>query len=150
KLGMGTPPAPSPAGSATMSLGVAGVDADAGAKIVKVTKGSSAEKAGLLVGDIVLTLNGTPILANQHLVEQLRAHKAGEKVTLKVSRSRVAKDIVVALESSTSGATPPPARSNTTRPYSYMYSGQRENVQDKQGPNSEQFGGVYKSTDAGQ
>jgi photosystem II stability/assembly factor-like uncharacterized protein len=149
KLGRGTPPAPSSTSGSTTSLGVAGVDADAGAKIVDVTKGGPAEKAGLLVGDIVLTLNGTPILAFQHLAEQLRGHKAGEKITFKVSRNRVAKDIVVALGSGAAGATPPPPRSTTARPYSYMYSGQRENVQDKQGPNSDQYGGVYKSTDGG-
>ena len=150
KLGMGTPPAPSPAGSSTTSLGVSGIDADAGAKITEVTKSSPAEKAGLIAGDIVLTLNGTSILAYQHLAEQLRGHKPREKITLKVSRNRVAKDIVVALGSGVAGATPPPPRGSSTRPYSYMYSGQRENVQDKQGPHSEQYGGVYKSTDAGQ
>ena len=35
------------------------------------------------------------------------------------------------------------------RPYSGFLGGQKENVQDQQGPESFQYGGVYKSTDGG-
>src|SRR5207245_8208681 len=39
---------------------------------------------------------------------------------------------------------------NPNRPNAAQYGGQRENVQETQGPNSHEFGGVYKSTDAGE
>jgi photosystem II stability/assembly factor-like uncharacterized protein len=152
KLGMGTPP-PAGRGQNDVYLGVAGQDADAGAKLTGITKGSPAEKAGLLAGDIVLTVDAQPILAYQQLADQLRAHKAGDKLVFKVSRNRVAKDTIVTLESRTAGpgrTTPPVARSSSTRPYSFMYSGQRENVQAQQGPDSFQYGGVYKSSDGGE
>src|SRR5439155_23533145 len=37
-----------------------------------------------------------------------------------------------------------------TRPYTATYAGQMENIQDQQGPNSFEYGGVYKSKDGGE
>ena len=39
----------------------------------------------------------------------------------------------------------PPGQANAKRPYSFWYGGQRENVQDRQGPDGFEYGGVYKS-----
>jgi photosystem II stability/assembly factor-like uncharacterized protein len=143
KIGMGTPPA------GEVYLGVAGKDADAGAKLEQITPSSPASKAGLQPGDVILSVNNKTILSYNQLVEQLKGKKAGDKLSLKVARKQEAKDIVVILENR-------PARQtrlfggSANRPYTFMYSGQQPNVQDKQGPDSFQYGGVYKSTDGGE
>src|SRR5262249_35196071 len=43
-----------------------------------------------------------------------------------------------------------PGQPNPKRPYSFWYGGQRENVQNQQGSDGVQYGGVYKSTDGGE
>jgi hypothetical protein len=41
-------------------------------------------------------------------------------------------------------------RPDPTRPFSSGFAGQQENVQDKQGPDGPQYGGVYRSDDGGE
>src|SRR5439155_9746324 len=43
-----------------------------------------------------------------------------------------------------------PGGGSRTRPFGAYYAGQRENVQNQQGPDGFQYGGVYKSTDGGE
>src|SRR5262249_33881130 len=43
-----------------------------------------------------------------------------------------------------------PGGATPTRPHHFMYGGQQANVQNQQGPNGFEYGGVYKSTDAGE
>jgi photosystem II stability/assembly factor-like uncharacterized protein len=157
KIGMGTAPRTAQGQGGGAYLGVQGADADAGAKLTQVTADSPAAKAGLKADDIILALDAKPILSYNHLVEALGTHKAGEKVTLKVSRNRESKEIVVTLEDRPAGG--PGQRfgggsgvqsATATRPNGFAYGGQRENVQEQQGPDSYQYGGVYKSTDGGE
>jgi photosystem II stability/assembly factor-like uncharacterized protein len=151
KIGMGTPPKP---GSAPGSgyLGLTGQDADVGARITEIVANSPAQKADLKQGDIILAIENKPVLSYNQLLEQLRNRKGGEKITLKISRNREGKDVAVTLGTRPGAAqqSGPFGGGTSKRPYSYMYSGQRENAQDQQGPNSFQYGGVYKSTDGGE
>ncbi len=49
------------------------------------------------------------------------------------------------------GSRPAPIESpNKNRPWGFWYGGQRENAQEQQGPDSFEYGGVYKSTDGGE
>jgi photosystem II stability/assembly factor-like uncharacterized protein len=126
-------------------LGVQGQDADAGARLTQLTKDGPAEKAGLKVGDIVLAIDNKPVLSYKQFVDVVQDRKAGDKVTFKLSRNREAQEVVVTLARRPGGL--PGVRS---RPYTAHLGGQAENVQDKQGPDGFQYGGIYKSTDGGE
>ncbi|HEV3024971.1 MAG TPA: hypothetical protein VGX76_21000, partial [Pirellulales bacterium] len=71
----------------------------------------------------------------------------GDKVTFTVKRGDLIKEIVVTLDDRQAAGAP---GGNPKRPYSFWYGGQRENVQDKQGPEGVECGGVYRSADAGE
>jgi photosystem II stability/assembly factor-like uncharacterized protein len=155
KIAMGTPPKQAPGTGAY--LGIQGQDADAGAKLTQVVADSPAEKAGLKEGDIILAVADKPTLSYSQLQEALQARKGGEKVALRVARNRESKEVAVELEERPAGpgqgfggTGTGPRSASKTRPYGFAYGGQRENVQDQQGPDSHQYGGVYKSTDGGE
>jgi photosystem II stability/assembly factor-like uncharacterized protein len=142
KIATGTPTP-----SSEPYLGVAGQDADAGAKLTDVVKDGPADKAGLKTGDIVLAVDRKPILAYKQLADRLAALKPGNKVTLQIARNRESKDIEVTLEGKPVAV---PRGTSRTRPYASFYGGQAENIQDKQGADGYQCGGIYKSTDGGE
>jgi photosystem II stability/assembly factor-like uncharacterized protein len=140
KMGMGPPP--TAAGGAFM--GIQGEDADAGARLKDVSDKSPAAKGGLKAGDIILAVDNEVIVNYKQLGEVIRKHKAGDKLKVKVSRNKESKEFEVTLEKR------PASGGNPKRPFGFFYGGQRENVQDKQGPDGWQTGGVYKSTDGGE
>jgi photosystem II stability/assembly factor-like uncharacterized protein len=149
KIGMGTPSKP----TTEAYLGIIGEDAKpTGAVLSEITAGSPAEKAGLKPGDIVQNADGKVVGTYAALVQLLDGHKAGDKFALQITRQGESQEVAVTL-----GNRPaPPQRrggllgGSRTRPYTLMYSSQRENIQDQQGPDSFQYGGVYKSTDGGE
>lgn len=53
-----------------------------GASIVELVSGGAAEKAGLEVGDIVVSLDGVPITNKTDLTAQVRTHPAGASVEI--------------------------------------------------------------------
>src|SRR4029077_14091562 len=55
KIGMGPPPKPSQAQASAVFMGVEGRDADAGARLTAVVPKGPADRAGLQVGDIILS-----------------------------------------------------------------------------------------------
>jgi len=81
------------AGGATRQQGFLGIslgsrnDGGAGAVIGEVTAGSPASKAGVRVKDIVLSINGQPIVGDEGLVAIIRDSAPGEKITLVVERN---------------------------------------------------------------
>ena len=99
------------------------------------------EKAGLQVGDVIQRIDKTDVKSFHQVVELLRAHNPGDKVTVKVLRGKESKELILTVQ-----RRPDAAQRNPNRPYSFSYGGQRENVQDQQGPNSFEYGGLYKST----
>ena len=170
RIGMGKPPRNQGQGPGQGQgqqnpayMGITGDDADAGARLTEVVADGPAAKAKLQVGDIIVSADGKPILSYRDLTELLRGKKPGEQLKLKVSRKRQGQDVAVTLETR-----PAPGgggrfgqggggfglggafAANPNRPNSGQYGGQRENVQDTQGPNSHEYGGIYKSTDAGE
>jgi photosystem II stability/assembly factor-like uncharacterized protein len=148
RIGMGTPPKP----SSEAYLGVIGEDAKpSGAALGEITSGSPADKAGLKAGDVIQSAGGKDVPNYAALVELLGKQKAGDKLTLKITRNQQSQEIVATL-----GSRPEQQRrggmfgGSRTRPYTFMYSSQRENIQDQQGPGADEYGGVYKSTDGGE
>jgi serine protease Do len=57
-----------------------------GALIAQVEKGSPADKAGLLAGDLVVEVNGKKIKDIYHIVHLVSSLRAGEKAIVKVLR----------------------------------------------------------------
>jgi photosystem II stability/assembly factor-like uncharacterized protein len=132
--------------SAGRLLGAFGSDAEGGGvQVQRVLPESSAAKAGVVEGDIIQELDKKAVGGIRDLFLQLRERKEGDKFTLKVLREGESKELTVTLVGSSSG----PQGSSRTRPWGFAYGGQRENVQDQQGPNSHEYGGVYRSSDAG-
>jgi putative serine protease PepD len=65
-------------------MGVQLRDGTAGPVIVAVTAGGPADKAGLVVGDIVLSIDGIPTPDSATLVSAIATHKPGDTVKLQV------------------------------------------------------------------
>jgi photosystem II stability/assembly factor-like uncharacterized protein len=131
-----------PGAAAGVYLGLSGEETEAGVKITDVAENGPAVKAGIKHDDVLVMLDGKPVKELRGIFEILRGHVEGDKIAVEVKRGEKVEKLTVALE------TRPGA--NPRRPYSFWYGGQRENVQDQQGPDSFQYGGVYKSTDGGE
>jgi serine protease Do len=67
-------------------LGVTTEDAEEGAKINEVSKGSAAEKAGLKEGDIITKIGTTKIDGPESLSDAIKAKKPKEEVTITYKR----------------------------------------------------------------
>src|SRR5262249_9025801 len=81
-LGVGTQQAALPAALAQK----AGVTQQAALLIVTVEPGSPAEKAGLLIGDLLVSLGGQPTTDGATLRAQLGADRLGQVITAKILR----------------------------------------------------------------
>lgn len=123
-------------------LGMRGEDADAGSRITEVTEYSPAAKAGLKVNDIVLRADGEPVLGYNQLLTSVRKHVAGESMKLEVSRDREMASFTVELTKFPEGGRP-------NNPFTGTLGGQAENLQDQQGPDGKEYGGVYLSENGG-
>jgi len=123
-------------------LGATTEAADEGLRLDRLFDDRVAQKAGLEEGDVLLEMDGKAIADEEGLVEILRDKSDGDKVTFKVAREEETREVVVTLEA--------PGGGNRTRPYEFMYAGQQPNLGDRQGPDSHEYGGVYKSTDGGE
>ena len=100
-----------------------------------------AAKAGLLKGDVILSIAGERVNSQGDLQAAVRKHKANDEVSVAFVRER--KDMEAKL---TFGAFPEDARS----PFVGTLGGQSGGSPDRQGDNGHEFGGVYKSSDGGE
>ncbi|HEV8378703.1 MAG TPA: PDZ domain-containing protein, partial [Tepidisphaeraceae bacterium] len=122
--------------------GINGEEAEGGVRLTTIADNSPAAKAGLKSGDIVTSAEGKELDKYEELVELIRAHKPGDKLDLKIKSGEASRDVALTLADRSQVA--------TTRPSFGNLGGQIENVQDEQGPNSHEYGGIYKSTDGGE
>ena len=141
-------------------LGVRGEDADVGAKLTEIIKDGPAEKAGLKKDDIVIALNDETVHSYDEFTRKMRKHVAGEEARIEVSRERKSFFADVTFDKK-----PKPNGNGENQrgrrgggggfgrgardPFSSGLGGQRENIHELQGPEGHEYGGVYKSTDAG-
>jgi photosystem II stability/assembly factor-like uncharacterized protein len=123
-------------------MGITGEDADAGARLTEIIEEGPAAEAGLLVDDIVLMVGETPVLSYDGLIAEISKRQAGDKMTLTVSRNRESVRIDLTLGTRSE-------EGSDERPFGTRLGGQRPNIQDEQGPDSHERGGLYKSYDAG-
>jgi photosystem II stability/assembly factor-like uncharacterized protein len=91
KIGMGTPPS-------RTYLGVQGEDAPGGgARLTDVGEDTPAGKAGLKTGDVVKAVDKKEIKTYRDLVEQITAHKVGDKLALTVLRGKDTQELTATL-----------------------------------------------------
>ncbi len=69
-----------------------------GVYVYGVSEDSAAEQAGLQQGDIITAIDGVEITTMEELNEQKNQHKAGETVTLRISRSGETLNIQMTLQ----------------------------------------------------
>jgi membrane protease YdiL (CAAX protease family) len=87
-------------------LGVTSNPDDTTCVIRSVIAGSPAEKAGLQVGDTIISIDDDPVREFPELVNIVRRHQAGDVVTVAVERDGVQLDVEVRLVSRRSLASP--------------------------------------------
>jgi len=154
-------------------LGANGEDAEVGARITEITEKGPAERAGLQKGDIVLRVEDHAVLSFSDLLTEVRKRLAGTTVQMEISRNRKMEKIEVSFstrpeeqedapesppEESEAGeeeekATkeePEDQREKKPGPFTSGLGGQRENVQEQQGPDGHEYGGLYRSEDDGE
>jgi len=80
-----------------LAAGQRGVDeADTAVLIVQIVEGSPAEKAGLIVGDVLTGIDSTPIESPDRLLEALSG-RGGQAATLHVRRGGSATDVAITI-----------------------------------------------------
>jgi len=80
-----------------LAAGQRGADeADTAVLIVQIVEGSPAEKAGLIVGDVLTGIDSTPIESPDRLLEALSG-RGGQAATLHVRRGGSATDVAIAI-----------------------------------------------------
>ena len=132
-------------------IGVRAVDAEVGARITDVEADSPADEGGLKEDDILLRIADQTLVDWNATTTLLRKHVAGDTVTAEVIRGGE----VLSLEFTLG---PRPKREGSLEdelgyprsgPFSIGLGGQEANAQDNQGPEGKEFGGLFRSEDAG-
>ena len=97
-----------------------------GVYVYSITSGGAAEKAGLMVGDCILKIDGVELTSKEVLSSEISKHSAGDKVTLTIYRDGKEQDIQAVLTESTNQS-----------------SQKSSNNFNKNGGNSDNNGGYY-------
>jgi hypothetical protein len=88
------------------NLGVRGADGKPGVRLTAVAAGSPAQRAGLVAGDRILTVNQAPVAGYDQLVRRIQGIKPGEELRLQVKRDSGTKDVTVRLDEGSRVFTP--------------------------------------------
>ncbi|MDP1563397.1 MAG: PDZ domain-containing protein [Pirellulaceae bacterium] len=131
----------------TAFLGIRNEAADVGIRVTEVVADGPAANV-LKTGDILLQMDDQLIIKADDMTKLLARKKADEEVKLVVVRDgqKVETSVKLVMRPVQVQA----QRGSPPRPFAASLGGQRENVQDLQGADGYQYGGVYRSTDAGE
>ncbi len=136
--------------------GIRGEDVEVGARITEIVEDGPASKTDLKVGDIVVRVCDATTLSYADMVGEFRKHSAGDTAILEVSRDKTSVLIELAFghrpetKEEEAEDIPDTRRRPKRTPFASMLGGQRENLQEQQGDDGHEYGGVYKSTDGGE
>ena len=78
-----------------------GIDNNAGAVIAQVVAGSTADKAGVKIGDVVMAVNGREVHGSGDLRNRIGMLRIGDKVTLKLLRDGKPRELTVTVAEAT-------------------------------------------------
>jgi photosystem II stability/assembly factor-like uncharacterized protein len=149
-------------------MGLRGTNADVGARLTEITEDGPAAEAGLKVDDILVQLDGVLINSWDDLRGEIRKHKAGQTVGVIVSRDRKTVEMDVSFtrkpteeEDQEEAENEAPTEAEKVEeepkdeppkpgPFHLGLGGQSSNVQDQQGENGFEYGGLYRSDDQGE
>ena len=81
-----------------VQLATAATDRERAVLVVGVSAGSPAARAGVIVGDVILDLDGQPVSSPEDLLDLLRGNRVGREVTLRLLRGGAPKDLTVIVE----------------------------------------------------
>jgi len=81
-----------------------GIDKGTGILVSSVEKDGPADKAGLKVGDVIITADGTRMESGQDLVGLIQDKEAGDKITIELLRNKKKRTIEVEVEEEESSA----------------------------------------------
>ena len=124
--------------------GIRGEDADVGVRVTNVTRGGPAEKAGLKTDDIIVSLDTAIVYSYNELLKEFRKRRAGDSVKLTIARERKQVEMKLKL------AKIPTRNGRRGRsPFTGTLGGQAANLQDQQGKEGFEYGGVYVSKNGG-
>jgi S1-C subfamily serine protease len=70
-----------------------------GLLVVGVTSGGPADTAGIIVGDVVLDFNGTPVQSAEDLLDRLTGDQVGQRVHVRTLHGGVVRDVEVVVAS---------------------------------------------------
>lgn len=126
----------------TAFMGMSGENAEVGARLTSITANGPSDKAGLKTGDIIIAMNDERIGSYADLTRAIRQQRAGDTVTFEYVRDRQFGKAEVTF-TKREGAL-------TEQAFSGGLGGQRENVQDDQGRDGHEMGGIYRSEDGGE
>lgn len=130
-------------GQSRAYAGLRGENAESGgAKLSTITEKGPSDKAGLKAGDVVTKVGDKPIKTYEEFIQEIRDRQPKDTMPLEITRGerKLKIDLVLGDRNASSG----------DRPFTYSYFGQLPNAQDQQGVDGYKYGGVYKSTDAGE
>src|SRR6185436_20805547 len=65
-----------------LGVQVSAVEEGEGLRVSRVTSGLPADRAGVKVDDVLLKVNGTPLIGSSSLTDMLATREAGDKVTV--------------------------------------------------------------------
>jgi photosystem II stability/assembly factor-like uncharacterized protein len=139
KIGSGPPRV-----AAAANLGLEGEDGTKGARVTQISRNGSAGQAGLQIDDVITGIDDKTIGSYAALVEEVGKHKRGDKIKLRYRRGQENKEVEVTF------LAPPNAPGGGALPFIDRLGSQPPNVQDRQGTDGFQYGGIYKSTDSGE
>jgi S1-C subfamily serine protease len=75
----------------------ASLDQETALLLVSVEPNSPADQAGLLLGDVLLALDGEPVRFSDDLISLLGAHRIGAKASARVLRAGATLDVPVTI-----------------------------------------------------
>jgi photosystem II stability/assembly factor-like uncharacterized protein len=133
-------------------LGALVQETEGGLRVARLgSEESAAQKAGIEADDVIKAIDSKEVDTTEKLLEELRSKKPDDKVTIMVEREREgkkeSKQLALTIEDVRGGG---PGTRSRTRPNGGNYGGQQSNIQNHQGDNGFEFGGLYRSADAGE
>lgn len=136
-------------------LGVQTEDGTNGATITAVTDNSPAATAGLKVGDVITQIDATKITSAEEFTGALGRARADQKAKIQLLRNGDPTTLEVTYGTRPTGGFGGPGSQPTSNPNIGPYGdatlgGQLQNVQDEQGDQGFETGGVFRSDDRGE